>query len=133
MKAAKYRRISDDREGRELGVTRQNEDLDKLAERNGLTIVADYCDNDISASTRSQKRRPEYQRMLVDARAGKFDVILGYSSSRLTRRPRELEEQIDLAEECGTRFLYVASPSFDLNPSAGRTVARGPAAMGAGE
>lgn len=133
MKAAKYRRISDDREGLELGVTRQDEDLNSLASREDLTIVADYCDNDISASTRSRKSRPEYRRMLADARAGKFDVILAYTSSRLTRRPRELEDQIELAEECGTRFVYVRSPSFDLNTSAGRRVARILAANDAGE
>lgn len=133
MRAAKYRRISDDREGRELGVTRQSEDLDSLAERSKLTIVADYCDNDISASTRSRKKRPEYERMLAAAAQREFDVILAYTSSRLTRRPSELEGQIRLAEEHGTRFMYVASPAFDLNTSAGRRVARILAANDAGE
>ena len=133
MRAAKYRRISDDREGRELGVTRQDEDLDALAQRNGLTIVADYCDNDTSASTRSRKARPEYRRMIADAKAGAFDVILAYTSGRLTRRPREHEDQIELAEQHGTKFMYVASPSFDLNTSAGRRIARILAANDTGE
>jgi site-specific DNA recombinase len=132
-RAAKYRRISDDREGRELGVTRQDEDLNTLATRNDLTIVADYCDNDVSASTRSRKIRPEYKRLLADAKAGAFDVVLAYTSGRLTRRPREHEDLIELAEEYGTRFVYVASPSFDLNTSAGRRIARILAANDAGE
>jgi len=132
-RAAKYRRISDDREGRELGVTRQDEDLDELARRRGYTIVASYADNDIGASTRSRKPRPDYQRMLDAARAGHFEVILAYTSGRLTRRPREHEDLIELAERHGVAFEYVRSPSFDLNTSAGRRVARILAANDAAE
>ncbi len=131
--AAKYRRISDDREGRELGIERQDEDLDELATRRGYTIVASYVDNDIGASTRSKKRRPEYARMMADAKAGKFTIILAYTSSRLTRKPREHEDLIELAEGHGIRYEYVRSPSFDLNTSAGRRVARILAATDAGE
>ena len=90
-------------------------------------------DNDIGASTRSTKRRPDYERMMADARTGEFDVILAYTSGRLTRRPREHEDQIELAERYGIRFEYVASPSFDLNTSAGRRVARILAANDTGE
>lgn len=132
-RAAKYRRISDDREGEELGVTRQDEDLDDYANRHGYRVVASYSDNDISASTRSKKVRPDYQRMLKDARDRQFDVILAYTSSRLTRRPRELEDQIELAEKFGIRFEYVRSPSFDLNTSDGRRIARMLAANDAAE
>lgn len=132
-RAAKYRRISDDKEGRELGVTRQGEDLDALAQRLGLDVVADYPDNDISASTRSRKERPEYKRMIEDARAGRFDVILAYSSSRLTRRPRENEDLIDLAQQHGIRFAYVQSPEWNLNTADGREYARMAAARDAGE
>jgi site-specific DNA recombinase len=132
-RAAKYRRISSDPEGRELGVTRQDEDLDDLAARRGLTIVADYCDNDIGASTRSTKPRPDYKQMLADAREGKFEVIAAYTTGRLTRRPREHEDLIDLAEKYGIRFEYVRSPSFDLTTAQGRRIARTLAAQDAGE
>jgi site-specific DNA recombinase len=132
-RGAKYRRISDDREGRELGVQRQDEDLDALASRHDITIVADYVDNDISASTKSKKDRPGYRRMIEDAKAGNFDVILAYTSGRITRRPREFEDLIDLAVEYGTEFEYVRSPSFDLRTAQGRRVARTLAAQDAGE
>lgn len=131
--AAIYERISDDREGRELGVERQREDNTTLAERLGLIIYGRYRDNDIGASTRSRKPRPEYQRLLADAKTGKFRVIIAYTSGRLTRRPREHEDLIDLAEQHGVRFVYVKSPSFDLNTAAGRRVARILAANDAGE
>jgi site-specific DNA recombinase len=133
MRAAVYLRISDDREGRELGVTRQREDCEKLAGRLDATVVEVYQDNDIGASTRSRKRRPDYERMLTDAAAGAFGMIIAYTTNRLTRRPREHEDLIELAEQYGTRYAYVASPSFDLNTSAGRRVARWVAANDAGE
>lgn len=132
-RAATYRRISRDREGLELGATRQSEDCEALATGRGLTVVADYCDNDISASTKSRKSRPEYERMLQDARAGQFDVILAYTTGRLTRRPREFEDLIDLSVEHGVEFKYVRSPSFDLNTAQGRRIARTLAAQDAGE
>lgn len=133
LRAAKYRRISDDREGAELGVGRQDQDLDALADRLGVTVVADYMDNDIGASTRSKKPRPQYQAMLDDARAGQFEMILAATSSRLTRRPRENEDLIDLAEQHGIRFAYAKSPSFDLNTADGRMIARYLAAGDAAE
>ncbi|MFJ6198832.1 recombinase family protein [Micromonospora sp. NPDC092111] len=132
-RAAKYRRISDDREGRELGITRQDEDLDALAERENLVYVAEYVDNDISASTRSKKRRPDYERMMADAKAGQFEVIAAYTTGRLTRRPREHEDLIDLAVGHGIEFKYIRSPSFDLTTAQGRRIARTLAAQDAGE
>lgn len=131
--AAKYKRISRDREGLALGIDRQDQDLDALAERLGLTIVGDYFDNDVSASTKSTKPRPGYKQMLADAKAGKFQVILAYTSGRLTRRPRENEDLIDLAVHHGITFEYIRSPSFDLNTAQGRMIARTLAAQDAAE
>ncbi|KAB1925141.1 recombinase family protein [Micromonospora noduli] len=132
-RAAKYRRISDDREGRELGIGRQDEDLDALGERADLVYVASYVDNDIGASTKSTKRRNDYERMLADAKAGHFEVIAAYTTGRLTRRPREHEDLIDLAVDHRIEFEYVRSPSFDLNTAQGRRIARTLAAQDAGE
>lgn len=132
-RAAKYRRISEDREGLELGVNRQDEDLDELGNRRGLIWAGDYVDNDAGASTRSTKRRPRYEQMLRDARAGKFDVIAAYTTGRVTRRPREFEDLIDLAQDYGIEFMYIRSPEFDLRTAQGRRIARMLAAQDAGE
>ena len=134
-RAAVYVRISDDREGERLGVERQRADCIALAERKGYVVIRPvYEDNDIGASTRSApKRRPDYDAMLSAARAGEVEAIVSYTSGRLTRRPRETEDLIELAERQGVRFDYVASPSFDLNTAAGRRIARILAANDAGE
>lgn len=133
-RAALYKRISDDREGLELGVRRQDEDGRKKAKSLGLTVIdTDYTDNDVGASTKSKKPRPRYKAMLADAEAGKFDYIIAYSNSRLTRRPMEYEDLIQLHERTGIRILTVVSGDDDLSTADGRMVARLKAVIDAAE
>jgi site-specific DNA recombinase len=131
--AGLYERISEDREGRELGVARQHEDLVNAVTNAGDMIVDTYRDNDISASTRSRKRRPAFERLISDAKSGRIKRIWAYTSNRLTRRPRESEDLIELAEKHGVEIRYLRSPSFDLNTSHGRQIARIMAANDAAE
>ncbi len=120
-----YCRISHDGDGDGLGVARQEQDCRVLAERHGLVVADVYIDNDIGASDRSRKkRRPEYERLLEDARSGRIRVVLAYSNSRLTRRLRELEDLIALHERHGVRVLTVVSGEDDLSTADGRMVAR---------
>jgi DNA invertase Pin-like site-specific DNA recombinase len=133
-----YARISDDREGRELGVDDQVRQGRALARREGIKVDKRhvYVDNDLFASDvkrKGRKSRPGYDRMLADAREGKFKWIISLSSSRITRRPRENEDLIDLAVDHGIRYRFVKSPSFDLNTADGRMVARTLAAADAAE
>jgi site-specific DNA recombinase len=120
LRAAIYTRISNDSEGRELGVARQEKDCRALAEREGMEVVEVYSDNDISAAPSSRKPRPGYNRMLVDAEAGRFDAVVAYSTSRLTRRPREIEDFIELNHDFGTQLVTVASGRPDLSTADGR-------------
>ncbi len=46
---AAYARISSDREGDGLGVERQLEDCERLAERRGWQIAERFVDDDVSA------------------------------------------------------------------------------------
>lgn len=123
-RAAIYARISEDREGVEVGVTAQVEDCTALAATLGLEVVQVYRENDTGASTRSRKARPKYAAMLAAARAGEFGHILGYSNSRLTRRPRELEDFIELFERVGVVAHTVVSGNDDLSTADGRMTAR---------
>lgn len=122
--AAIYTRISQDSSGEALGVARQEDDCRKLAESQGLTVAQVYSDNDASASTYSRKRRKGYERMIADARDGKFGTIVAYSNSRITRRLAELEDLIKLHEQHGTRILTVVSGQDNLATADGRMVAR---------
>ncbi len=129
-RAGLYMRKSADREGRELGISRQLEDAQSACKRLSITVVDTYADNDISASTRSSKPRPEYQRMLADVEAGRLNVIVAYSTSRLTRRPMEFERLIEIAEK-GVTIITVKTGDLDLNTARGRRRARDDAARDA--
>lgn len=126
MTTAVYLRMSQDREGREYGVERQEAECRNLAARHGIApeSVAVYVDNDISASTRSRKNRPAYASMIDHARAGRVQTILAYSLSRVTRRPREGEDLIELAERDGLQIRTVASGDPDLTRADGRAMFR---------
>lgn len=127
-----YLRISDDREGKELGVTRQEEDIRALAAQLGVTLVRMYCDNDISASTNSTEYRKDYDDMLGQVETGPVKIVLSYTKSRLTRKPEENERQIKLARQHGAQYLYVRGQGLDLRVSANRKMDRIQNALDAG-
>jgi site-specific DNA recombinase len=121
-RAGIYVRISQDREGLEAGVTRQEEDCRALAKRNGWEIVEVYSDNDLSAY--SKKPRPAWKKLLKDIEAGKVNAVLAYSSSRLYRHTRDLLPLLDLAQSKGTEISTVASGEIDFSTADGRMVAK---------
>jgi len=120
-RAGIYARISSDDSHEGLGVARQIADCEAEAARRGWTIVDRYTDNDVSA-TRS-KRRPQYERMLADAAAGRITGLIVWDVDRLTRTPRELEDVIDLADRAGLALASVGG-DIDLSTPQGRMTAR---------
>lgn len=119
-----YTRISDDKEGDGAGVDRQEQDCRRLAADLGYTVLAVFSDNDVSASTRSRKRRPSYEEMMGRAEAGEFGAILAYTASRLTRRPLDYERLINLSDQRGTVIRTVKSGQVDLATADGKMLAR---------
>src|SRR5215210_7878504 len=111
VRAGVYARISSDREGDGLGVARQIEDCERLAERKGWRVVEQYVDDDVSAW--SGRRRPRYLRSLDDLEAAAIDGLLVYDLDRLHRQPSELESFIELCSRL--RLTNVASVSGDID------------------
>lgn len=121
-RAVIYCRISRDREGAGLGIERQREDCEQLAQQLGLDIVDVYEDNDMSAY--SGKPRKGYIRMLADLRAGRADTVLAWHTDRLHRSPAELEEYIDVCEPRRIETRTVKAGHLDLTTATGRMIAR---------
>jgi len=130
MRAALYLRQSLDRDGEGLAVARQRQDCLRLAERRDWTVVDEFVDNDVSAST--GKARPAYTRMLGAIEAHQVDAVVVWAADRLHRRPVELEHFIDVADRCGTALATV-SGDVDLATPSGRLVARLLGAVARGE
>jgi DNA invertase Pin-like site-specific DNA recombinase len=57
--------------------------------------------------------------MLTDARTGRVNAIIAWAADRLTRRPVENEEIIDLAERLGVKLATVTG-DYDLGTPSGR-------------
>lgn len=66
----------------------------------------------------SKKNRPEYDRMMVDCRSGKLDVILSLELSRLGRSTRNLCEFVDEMKELGID-LIIKNQSINTSTPAG--------------
>ena len=82
-RAAIYARVSDQSQDAEdkTSITEQTSEMEVHCERRGLTVVARYQEVGQGWS----KKRPEFQRMLADARRGRFDTIVCWKSDRLSR------------------------------------------------
>ncbi|MFI8297322.1 recombinase family protein [Streptomyces nigra] len=122
-RAVIYCRISQDRTGAHLGVDRQLEDCEALAERNGWNVVETYVDNDVSAYRKSVKRKG-YQRMLTDLQNGVATAVIAWHNDRLHRSPLELEEYIDISQRHGVSTHTVQAGDLDLSTPGGRMTAR---------
>lgn len=126
-RAGVYLRISEDRTGREAGVRRQEKDCRELAGRLGWDVTHVYADNDVSAFKQDNKgrakRRPEYERMKADLRAGHVDAVVVWHPDRLYRRVRDLLDVVDLVNETHAEVATVQAGAVDLATPNGRLVA----------
>ena len=121
IRAGIYARISSDREGDSLAISRQLADCKELAAAKDWQVVERYVDSDISAY--GGKRRPEYLRMLEEIEAGVVEAVVVYHADRLHRHPRELEDFIDLCQRHKTRLATVTGET-DLATHDGQLIAR---------
>ncbi|MFM9444896.1 recombinase family protein [Streptomyces acidiscabies] len=122
-KVAVYTRISRDDEGEGLGVARQRQDCERLADLRGWDVARVYEDNDVSAFKRNV-RRPEFELVLSDLADGLIDGVIAYDLDRLARQPRDLERLIDLYDERKQRVFATVTNEVNLAMADGRTMAR---------
>ena len=82
-RAAAYARVSDRSQDGEdkTSIAEQIGEMAVYCESKGFTITARYQEVGRGWS----KKRPEFQRMLADARRGRFDTIVCWKSDRLSR------------------------------------------------
>ena len=106
LRAVVYVRISDDPEGTERGVDRQEVDCRAYAEAHGWEVAAVFRENDTSAfkqrtitlSSGERVRRvvrPQFRAMLKNLADGQAQVMVAYDLDRAVRDPRDLEDLID--------------------------------------
>jgi len=83
LKIAGYIRVSTDKKEQETSFSTQNDHyISFVNSKPGWTLVEIYADTE---SGTSLKRRAGFQQMVIDAKAGKFDMIITKSVSRYAR------------------------------------------------
>ncbi|MFF1484712.1 recombinase family protein [Streptomyces sp. NPDC058319] len=118
-----YTRVSRDDEGEALGVARQQQDCERLADLRSWQAVKVYEDNDVSAFKRHVVRE-EFELMLTDLRAGLIDGIVAYDLDRLARQPRDLERLIEIYDERPRLEFATVTNDINIGTPDGRTMAR---------
>ncbi|MGC9536508.1 recombinase family protein [Streptomyces sp. UG1] len=113
-----YCRISDDREGRQNGVDRQERQCRALADKNGDEVVAVFTDDDRSAY--SGKPRPDYVKMLAFLRAGHADGAYALAPTRFYRRLDDGLEFFKLITEKNLEVETLKQGRYDLSTADGR-------------
>jgi site-specific DNA recombinase len=131
VSAGVYARISSDVEGTGQGVDRQVRDCRDLAGRLGWMVGEEYVDNDISAY--SGKRRPAYERLVEDLRQGVRDGVLVYHADRLTRRPMQLEQFLQVIDRAGVKHVRFVTGDTDIFSGDGLAMLRVQSAFAAKE
>lgn len=139
-RVAIYARISKDDQGYATGVHDQAKQCRALAAQRwpGAAVAGPgcdcrecarfsvppdvYCDNDITAE--GKRRRPHYERLLADIKAGRVDAVVAAHTDRLHRNISELEEYINACDPRGVETHTVKAGELDLTTASGRMVAR---------
>jgi DNA invertase Pin-like site-specific DNA recombinase len=75
-------------------------DLRQMASQRGHQIVQEYTDR----LSGVKARRPGLDQMMVDARRGRFDVLLVWACDRIARSTRHLLETLDELNRIGVEF-----------------------------
>jgi DNA invertase Pin-like site-specific DNA recombinase len=120
-RAVLYARISLDKTGEQVGVTRQLYDMRALAEARDFEVVAEITENDVTAS--KDRRRPGYERVWQLVRSNSVDHVIAWQSSRLMRSRKDRAEVISTFGQHNVDVIAVKGPSLDLRSAYGRGMA----------
>ena len=103
IRAALYGRFSSDNQ-REESITAQFRDGREYCRKKGYTIVKTYADEAKSGTTTSG--RDEYNRMLLDAQSGLFDVVIFHKVDRNARNEFDYYNTKRELQEAGVLYEY---------------------------
>src|SRR5271155_4045979 len=116
MRAAFYARVSTKNHHQDPEV--QMRDLRAVCERKGWVLVDSYVDTGISGTKES---RPELDRLMADAAAHKFDVVLVWKFDRFARSTAHLLKALDVFKSLGIDFVSTTE-GIDTSTAVGKMV-----------
>jgi len=115
-RAVLYLRVSKN----EQNIENQRIELERVAEAKGWKVIATFKDEGISG-TFGREVRAQYDTMLKQGVQAKFDVVLAWDVSRLSRSLIELVATLDELHACGID-LYLHQQAIDTTTPAGKAM-----------
>lgn len=104
MRAVIYARFSTDKQ-REESIEAQERACREYAAAHGYSVSGVYADRAASGKT---DRRPDFQRMMRDAKSQRFDVVLVHKYNRFARRMSDHVRYEDKLNSYGVQLIAVA-------------------------
>jgi DNA invertase Pin-like site-specific DNA recombinase len=102
MRAAIYARVSTTNHGQDTGL--QTRELQDFCQHRGWTTVEEYVDIGISGA---KERRPALDRLMIDAKRRRFDVVVVYRYDRFARSLRHLVNALEEFRALGIQFVSI--------------------------
>ena len=111
MRAAVYARVSTEDQAREEKVSLETQvgDIEAYCKGKGYEVVKPYY-IDIQSGSDSMKERPQFEKMLDDAKRRLFDVIVSWTPDRLFRNMWPAARLKRTVEETGVDIEAVKQP-----------------------
>jgi site-specific DNA recombinase len=120
LRVALYVRVSTEEQAREgFSVAAQVAALRAFAASQGWREAGLYADEGFSGK---DLRRPRLERLVADARAGRFDAVLVWRLDRLSRRQAHTLRLIEEVLEPAGVGLRSATETFDTTTAAGKAM-----------
>jgi site-specific DNA recombinase len=117
MRAVDYGRVSTDEQAKEgYSIDSQKDYNLKFIESQDWDLVDSYVDDGYSAKN---LKRPDMQRLINDAKARKFDVVVFYKLDRLVRSVSDLDKLLQIFDANNIGIRSVTEP-FDTTTAIGR-------------
>ena len=104
---AVYLRVSTGKQDTEV----QKQDIDKYCKENNILDYTIYKD----VVSGSSKKRPEYDRMKIEAKHGAIKKIIAYKIDRLGRRAIDLVDDMIFFFKCGCDIIFTSQERLSLS------------------
>lgn len=113
MRAVIYARVSSSAQRDAQTIANQLRVLPAYVKAQGWILVDTYIDDGRSASTGKLDRRDGFARLVRDAEAGKFDIVVVVDLDRLTRT-NDMTERAAILSPFQRRGIRIATPSSGI-------------------
>jgi site-specific DNA recombinase len=114
-RAVAYLRESTEEQADGWSLDAQRQGVQRLARDHGYVLIEEYVD--LHSGWRDSEKRPEFQRLMADAGAGRFEAVLVFHSSRFARDGTLARRYKALLREGGIVLLSASQPSFGEDPN----------------